>query len=706
MFHSFYYRILYSASYIFINAILCLGYELSLTSITSTEAHVNFNPLQTTDSVYVFAIASLPKYPIQSITINAIDSSNPALYTIMQLQKGWMGAQYLYWFKLTKVSSNVPISANPINASDHLITIVFSVPIPLSNRSYDNTSILHNKIIVLPIPHQFRSAYNTHSSKPPLLFGNGLRLEIAETGLYYLTGEMLKIAGIPIQSIPSRLYTLFNKNRQIPIYISNNDHTTLYEHDTIVFYAEQLYGTFHKFESYSNTNCYWLCWEGNTPGRRVSEFSGWHSMETQIQNPLSPEVQYAEPIIDTAHIEQDNDICFLGNVTTAAQTQSIVSLSDTADIWYWFFIGAEKLTSAQFELLSPLSSSLQNIRLIASLTGQTSIASNPVDHQFSILCNNKSINSEPVQWDGQNTILYTSNLFESNRLNHGSNMLTFSKIQPDSTPDRAAVNWVKIIYERGFRSLHNAVSFPVTNKNAYKWVQYTFEDFTTPYLELWDIETHRKFTGMNINKNNLFYTLTFQDSTHHSSRYLIQPVANRKPVISMTIDTIKNVGENLDGIDYIMLSTDSLLTLLDPLIAYHQNSGLRVKAFDIQDIYNRFSYGIRDPECIKLFLSYIFLQNQSRPPRFLLLAGDASHDMDKKDPFHNVVPTHLSRIPNWGPASNDDYFCTLNGEDLFADMCVGRFPARNKKDLSILVEKTLAYLRNPQSGYWKDNLLL
>ncbi|HEX2955800.1 MAG TPA: C25 family cysteine peptidase [Chitinispirillaceae bacterium] len=78
----------------------------------------------------------------------------------------------------------------------------------------------------------------------------------------------------------------------------------------------------------------------------------------------------------------------------------------------------------------------------------------------------------------------------------------------------------------------------------------------------------------------------------------------------------------------------------------------------------------------------------------------------KKNSDLNLIPVHLSRIPGWGPAADDGYYTTVNGNDQFPDLCIGRFPARNRTDLKCIVDKTCSYIRTPQRGYWKDNILL
>ncbi|MCX7726055.1 MAG: C25 family cysteine peptidase, partial [Chitinispirillaceae bacterium] len=155
----------------------------------------------------------------------------------------------------------------------------------------------------------------------------------------------------------------------------------------------------------------------------------------------------------------------------------------------------------------------------------------------------------------------------------------------------------------------------------------------------------------------------------------------------------------------IAISTDSLKSELEPLLKVHRERGLKTLFVSIRDIYNRFSWGIADPESIKNFLKYL-LARFGKLPKYLLLGGDTTHDLDKQNRNRNIVPTHLSRIPGWGPAADDGYFSLLKGEDLFPDVCVGRFPVQNKEEMKAVVEKTIRYIKEPLTGFWRDNILL
>ena len=87
-------------------------------------------------------------------------------------------------------------------------------------------------------------------------------------------------------------------------------------------------------------------------------------------------------------------------------------------------------------------------------------------------------------------------------------------------------------------------------------------------------------------------------------------------------------------------------------------------------------------ESIRNFVQDAYF-NWDIPPSFLLLVGDTVD-----------VPHFIGTGSSW-PAT-DLYYSTVDGGDYFADLGVGRFPARHEQHLTNMVDKTLAY----EMGNW------
>jgi len=646
----------------------------------------------------VFAISSQP-----SVTVAAqIESGTGITFTgggVQPLSGGWMGSEYLQWFRLTCVRKNGNPAAEKAGGT---ILLTYSQPIVRADTRSINRSG-GNCIIRIPVLKTFPK--RATSSKPSIPYSIGVRMEAASDGIYTLSGSDLKKIGVPIDAIPMKTYRLFCRDKEVPLYIPNAYKKHLATADIILFYGEFLRGENSQYTQYSNTNMYWLTWGGDHAGARVAEASGELKIDPSSYNPDPSISLQAKKFTDTVHCEEDNAILWLGDAQTIEQTENAPLTETESDNWFWGVIGMKKLTSFTFSLPSPQQNT--SCHLSIGLTGLSSIPSIQNDHHFTFTINDKAVNAVAL-WDGQNDCVVTVNNIPSNILLHGENKITFSRQQLDTIVDRAAFNWIRIGYTRGFKSLENVIYFTNEPKYFSRWVQFDLTDFSMQELELWDISKHRYFTSFKTEYIAPAFRLSFQDSSTAYTRYFAQPRGRRIRPASLVLDTVTDAWDFPQGVDYLMLCPQEFTPLLAPLVDFHTQSGLAVETVDMQDIYNRFSYGIRNPESIRLMLKYIFEKHPENPPRYLLLCGDACHDMEK-DLSHaglNIIPTHLTRIPNWGPASNDDYFAAVSGDDNFPDLHVGRFPARNVDELRLLVNKTVNYLRYPDYGYWNDNLIL
>lgn len=629
-----------------------------------------------------------------TITVSSTEQTYDVGYK--KLTVGQSGSCQLQWCSFTLPE---PVKRHHVQGK---ITINYNASALRSIKSNDIS--IKNGIIRIDFPQQPQGNLAKIISHP---FSVGLRIEISEDGIYKISSEQLRSLGVPVETISSRTYRVFNKNKEIPLYISDPLKSKLSSDDYILFYGEKLRNSSGGFEQFSNTNIYWLTWN-NSIGARVTEISGESGKNTTDYN--SSGIKKATAFFDTIHLEVDTDIRYLGNIEDEPpeEVTDPPNPDTTIDNWYWGFVGEKELTTYKITIPAPASTGFA--RLQVSFTGLSSLDDVDNDHQIRILLNNNPASSKNiVTWDGQRSIVFTSDTFHVNNLNAGDNTISF--LCPSrGFPDRSALNWIKIEYPRNYQSVNNSITFKNYPDGEGKRVAYTLSGFDNDQIELWDIKQNRFFTSFSIargtgNSRNL-YTLSFQDSINYSTTYFAQSKHLRRTPSFMILDTIKSDWEKLANYQYIVIGPDSFKTELDPLIKLHSSRGLKAAFIDIDDIYNYFSAGIRDPESIRTFLRYLFSISTKAFPKYLLLGGDTSHDLDKKNRNLNIVPTHLSRIPGWGPAADDGYFGTVWGDDNFPDLCVGRFPAQNKAQMQTMVQKTVKYIQEPQRGFWRDNMLL
>ncbi len=664
--------------------------RFSIVSTSDKQITVDFQN-QTSDFLFAYSTNDPENKSTARVLVTPVNNSSiPA--RLQNVSEGWYNGRYVRWLKISTESS---------------ATISGSIFFSADQYSYIPEKVaLKNGILDLPGPARLKksSVYDI----PELPFRIGVKVSVSHDGIYAISKNQLKETGVPVDKIDSRTFKLYEKQTEVPLHIIGTTSGALADNSYILFYGRHLSTSSSNFTQYSNTNIYWLTW-GDDPGSRCMIKSGARRRDLTLYGTgKDTMVVRAKNFQDTLHFEEDLDIRWLGSISQPADIASAPVADSSIDNWYWGFVGNNDYNSFDIDLPRPAASG--TAKLMVSLTGLTSQSTAEFDHSFSILVNDDvPSQGNTVRWNGQNSIVFTTDTFPAKMLLTGKNSIGFLR-EIHSFEDRAALNWIKVIYTRSYEALDNKFGFKNTPESFNAITQYEIPGFSSRELDVWDTEKYRVFTEFEIQpgsgKNKTGFTLIFQDSISGKTTYLAQTSSKREAPDMLVLDTIKNIWDTLAGKDYYIISTDSFYTELKPLLDIHTSRGLKCAFVSIEDIYNRFSFGIRDPESVRTFLKYIFAISGAHPPRFLLLGGDTTHDLDKKNRGRNVIPTHLSRIPGWGPASDDGYLVTVSGDDNFADLSVGRFPAQNKSEMKAMVDKTVAYIKNPVRGFWRDNILL
>ncbi|ETW93846.1 MAG: hypothetical protein ETSY2_50715, partial [Candidatus Entotheonella gemina] len=160
---------------------------------------------------------------------------------------------------------------------------------------------------------------------------------------------------------------------------------------------------------------------------------------------------------------------------------------------------------------------------------------------------------------------------------------------------------------------------------------------------------------------------------------------------------------NGQGAEMIILSHNNMLSAAKRLQQWREAQGLSVALIDIQDLYDAFAFGAKDPQAIKAFL-HDAKRHWQPAPRFALLIGAASYDPRDYLGYgpSDWLPTNWIATELLETAS-DDGFVDFD-HDSVADMPIGRLPARSDAEAAAMVDKLLAHERT--SGAWRQRALV
>jgi microcystin-dependent protein len=175
------------------------------------------------------------------------------------------------------------------------------------------------------------------------------------------------------------------------------------------------------------------------------------------------------------------------------------------------------------------------------------------------------------------------------------------------------------------------------------------------------------------------YEITFHEKAADSAQSPLDAESNF--LISGGIQ-----GEALSAADadYLIITADPFYEEIMPLAQWKQDKGYRTYTAKMSDI------GSTDVE-IKAFIQAAYDADPVKP-QYVLLVGD-----------HENVPSHYVQGAFW--TSDYEYSLTA-GDDIFADLAVGRLPGETEEQISIMVKRSLGYELTPDLGDWYYDALL
>ncbi len=159
-------------------------------------------------------------------------------------------------------------------------------------------------------------------------------------------------------------------------------------------------------------------------------------------------------------------------------------------------------------------------------------------------------------------------------------------------------------------------------------------------------------------------------------------------------DVASNLRSSANTADFVIITHKNFAAGLEPLRQQRENEGLRTKIVNIEDVYDEFSFGAKNPHAIYSFLKFAKNTWQAAP-KYVMLVGDST--IDARNYLGNspedLMPTFATDY-NFGEASSDDLLTDFN-EDGIADMPIGRLSVRTAAETATVVNKILTYENLP-----------
>jgi hypothetical protein len=229
-------------------------------------------------------------------------------------------------------------------------------------------------------------------------------------------------------------------------------------------------------------------------------------------------------------------------------------------------------------------------------------------------------------------------------------------------------------------------------------------------VTVWDVTDHERPVRISTTFDGTF--IRFRAAADSLRRFALFRNAD-VPAAKITTTPLPN--QNLHATppcDMIIVVHPWFRKQAERLATIHfDNSGLISQIVTPFEIYNEFSGGIADISAIRNYIRMVWKrhENSGRPLRYLLLFGDGSYQNKILPPANpNFIPTWQTQNSNIVVSSfmSDDFYGLLGegeGEATgFLDIGIGRLPASDTLQASILVNKSDLYLNGADPGPWRN----
>ena len=543
--------------------------------------------------------------------------------------------------------------------------------------------------------------------------GSRFDITVRQDGIYHVTYDDLKAAGMDVDNINPTTFHLYNQEEDVAIYVYGEGDESFDGNDYIAFYGEKFRGDILA-EKYAammtqedgkpGNNWFWLCTPGTcdladaleqytddnvysltvggTPGPRMGTVDGTPNGGT-----------LASVYTTTVHGEESN------------YWWSHEYYSE--DVWFWS--QTQQPTSAlpfasTYEInLTAVALGSYNATVHAEVASRNATSGYP-DHHTQFFINTRPTALEDAYWDGRTRHTMTAQIPQGD-LVEGTNILTFI-MQPDVSPGttRMYFDFYEITYTREFVAENNNLAFSRYAPGTWKYV---IPGFTSSTVEVYNI-TNRFVPIRVLNTNTTgsgTYTTSFKATDGSKASYFLAGTSSILSPYSI-VEYQPPDFANMPEADYLFISHQDLIPSLQPLVAYRKAQGLSVAIVDIDDLYREFNDGIYHPIAIKNFLIYAF-ENWQTPPSYVTLVGSGHWNFKSYGGYPSppiYMPPNLAYIDPWqGQVDSANLLATVVGDDTLPDLNIARIPASTPAELEVVVNKTLAYETQAVQD-WQGNI--
>lgn len=529
-----------------------------------------------------------------------------------------------------------------------------------------------------------------------------LKMYVSSDGIYRISRNDFTQAGINTSIIDPRTVKVYNKGIEIPVYFEGEQDGFFDVNDFIDFYGKRNYGgltntylasygptitdyiTDEYFNMYSDTNVYWIGWDGANGIRfSISAYT--------VQNEF-PQNYFSEKI----HFETDSLYSLGVTVNPNTDYRYFNNEKISGEGWYWRNLTAQFGYSVSRTFSIPLLSQLP-----ANCTFRVFAYPNSRDTSFNehkLVLRINSTNITTLAKDDYNRFDTTVS-FQSTLLNSSNNTVTVTYTPTFSNTNATPslyFDLIELSYPKQIRFTNNLCRITL-NPGDTSSAKFKIPGFnsSSPY-SIYDVNNNIKITNISTEADTLIFT------GKKNGDFLIENQAITRKPFRITSRQVPNLTALSNGADYIVIYNRMFESQAEQLRLHRQNrDNFRALKSSVDDITDIFGYGLEGPAGIRNFVKYAYENWQLPKVSYILLLGRGSLDPKNNKLNGNF---YINLIPVYGNPPTDGYYVNFNMNSFiyFHQAAIGRLPAFTQQEAQDMVNKIITYENEQPQKWWKN----
>lgn len=308
-------------------------------------------------------------------------------------------------------------------------------------------------------------------------------------------------------------------------------------------------------------------------------------------------------------------------------------------------------------------------------------------------------------WEDRKQTVFNGTLPENRSVLKFTSSNTFSDIS-------GFVDFFTITYDSYLNAVSDSLMIFTEGQDGV--IEFTAKNFSNSNNNIFDLTDFANVKKINPPANWISggqIKFQAQNQTNEVRKYFVVNVSRYKTPNPAEVVSLAGLRDQLTGVEHIIITNKVFSESANRLKTFrssqarHQHTS---NVFYVDDIYQEFSCGMQDPTAIRDFIKFAY-DNWSIEPNYVLLLGDGDYDYFNLDGYGlNYVPTFQTKnsLHELGSYPYDDFYARISGDDLKADIAIGRLPIQSNDDADRYIDKLLFYETQVEKGLWRNLITL